>query len=167
MPNAHAMIREPTGRIKFWARGLEELYGFTSAQAVGRISHKLLNTEFPISLKDINDELFDTGQWNGELAHRKCDGKTVVVASHWALWRDREEQTLHNRSQQRDPQTRRFVPNLCARRWLGCARSEHLLQPQDPADGAQKITNLYGARQARPRSRRPPFAAGLFLRWLA
>ena len=71
-------------------RGLKEFYGFTSAQAVGRSSHTLLKTEFPVSLKDINDELFDTGQWNGELTHRKRDGETVVVASHWEIWRDRE-----------------------------------------------------------------------------
>jgi two-component system sensor kinase FixL len=92
--HAHTMIREPTGRIEFWARGLEGLYGFTSAQAVGRISHKLLNTEFPVPLKHINEELLEAGEWNGELAQRKCDGGTVVVASHWALWHDRKNKPL-------------------------------------------------------------------------
>jgi two-component system sensor kinase FixL len=82
------MIRDPAGKINFWARDLEGLYGFTSADAVGRISHELLKTEFPCPLKDINGELLDTGEWNGELVHRKRDGEKIVVASHWVLWRN-------------------------------------------------------------------------------
>jgi two-component system sensor kinase FixL len=88
------MIREPSGKIEFWASGLERLYGFTSAQALGRISHKLLKTELPRPLKDINEELFATGEWSGELAQRKCNGDPIVVASHWALWRDRKNKPL-------------------------------------------------------------------------
>jgi two-component system, LuxR family, sensor kinase FixL len=85
---AHALIRDPAGTINFWAGGLERLYGFTSAEAVGRISHKLLNTEFPCPLKDIDAELFETGEWSDELAQRKRDGETIVVASHWLLLHD-------------------------------------------------------------------------------
>jgi PAS domain S-box-containing protein len=85
---AHALIRDPAGTINFWACGLERLYGFTSAEVIGRISHKLLNTEFPCPQKDIDAELFDTGEWTGELTQRKRDGKTIVVASHWVLLRD-------------------------------------------------------------------------------
>ncbi|MGP0090304.1 MAG: PAS domain S-box protein [Xanthobacteraceae bacterium] len=94
LDGAHAMIRDPAGAITFWARGLERLYGFSSAEAVGRVSHELLKTEFPRPLKDIDAELFDTGEWSGELAQRKRDGATIVVASHWALWRDAKDGTL-------------------------------------------------------------------------
>jgi two-component system sensor kinase FixL len=87
---AHALIRDPAGTINFWARGLERLYGFTPAEAIGRISHKLLKTEFPCPQKDIDAELFDTGEWSGELAQRKRDGETIVVASHWVLLHDDE-----------------------------------------------------------------------------
>jgi PAS domain S-box-containing protein len=92
--SAHAMIREPAGTIKFWASGLERLYGFPSAEAVGRISHELLKTEFPQPLANIDAELLDTGEWNGELVHRKRNGETIVVASHWELWRDGGKGTL-------------------------------------------------------------------------
>jgi len=94
LDHAHAMIRDPAGAINFWAKGLERLYGFTPVEAVGRISHELLNTEFPRPRKDIDAELFDTGEWTGEVAQRKRDGETIVVASHWALWRDAENGTL-------------------------------------------------------------------------
>ena len=46
LDRTHAMIRDPSGTILFWAGGLERLHGFSAAEAVGRISHKLLNTEF-------------------------------------------------------------------------------------------------------------------------
>jgi C4-dicarboxylate-specific signal transduction histidine kinase len=32
--------------------------------------------------------LFETGEWDGELVHRRRDGSQVIVASHWALHRD-------------------------------------------------------------------------------
>jgi len=85
LDHAHVMIRDPAGTINFWSRGLERLYGFTSAEAVGGISHQLLNTEFPCPQKDIDAELFETGEWNGRLAQRKRDGATILVASHWIL----------------------------------------------------------------------------------
>ena len=68
--------------------GLERLYGFSPVDVVGRVSHKVLKTEFPRSLKEIEDMLFDAGAWRGELLQRKRDGSQVVVASHWSLWRD-------------------------------------------------------------------------------
>jgi two-component system, LuxR family, sensor kinase FixL len=88
LDRAHVMIRDPVGTINFWAGGLERLYGFTSAEAVGRISHQLLNTEFPRPQRDIDAELFETGEWNGQLTQRKRDGEAIVVASHWILRRD-------------------------------------------------------------------------------
>jgi len=94
LEHTHAMIRDSDGAINFWANGLERLYGFASGEAVGRISHKLLHTEFPRPLRDIDAELFDTGEWSGELAQRKRDGETIIVASHWGLWRDGKDSAL-------------------------------------------------------------------------
>jgi two-component system, sensor histidine kinase len=85
---AHAMIRETDGRIRFWSSSLEHLYGWTHEEAIGRISHHLLRTEFPQPLEEIEAELLRTGRWEGELKHQTRDGRTVVVASHWALDRN-------------------------------------------------------------------------------
>ena len=90
LDHIQAMVRDPDGTINYWGPGLERLYGFSTADVVGRVSHKVLKTEFPRSLKEIEETLFDTGQWRGELLHRKRDGSQVVVASHWSLWRDDE-----------------------------------------------------------------------------
>ena len=38
------LIRTIEGRLTFWPAGMEQRYGFTSKQALGQISHKLLRT---------------------------------------------------------------------------------------------------------------------------
>jgi PAS domain-containing protein len=50
---AQVMVRDPQGRITLWSRGAERLYGFTRAEALGSISHELLNTRFPEPLPNI------------------------------------------------------------------------------------------------------------------
>jgi PAS domain S-box-containing protein len=82
---AHAMVRELDGRICFWSGGMERLYGWGREEAIGRISHDLLMTEFPRPRPEIEAELLRTGHWEGELKHYGRDGRTVMVASHWAL----------------------------------------------------------------------------------
>jgi PAS domain S-box-containing protein len=75
---------EPGG-IQFWNRGARELYGFTSKEAVGRGSHELLRTKFPISLAELEEELRQTGSWEGELHHWTRGGTEIVVSSRLQL----------------------------------------------------------------------------------
>ncbi len=85
---AQVMTREFGGEIRFWSRGMERLYGFTSTEAVGRNSHKLLRTEFPQSLDALDQELLEREAWTGELRHRRRDGSDIVVVSHQSLLRN-------------------------------------------------------------------------------
>lgn len=84
---AHVLVRDPEGTIRLWNTGAEQLYGWTSAEAVGRISHELLRTEFPEPLERINATLERMGHWQGLLKHRPRDGRQITVASHWVLHR--------------------------------------------------------------------------------
>jgi PAS domain S-box-containing protein len=52
---AQVMTRSFEGEIRYWSRGMERLYGFSAAEAMGRISHQLLHTEFPLSLDDVDE----------------------------------------------------------------------------------------------------------------
>jgi PAS domain S-box-containing protein len=81
-------VRDMQDVITYWNRGAEELYGWTSEQAVRRVTHQLLQTRFPEPLANIMTQLLRTGRWEGELVHMKRDGTHVVVASRWSLQHD-------------------------------------------------------------------------------
>jgi PAS domain S-box-containing protein len=83
-------VRRMDDVITYWNRGAAELYGWSSEEAVGKVSHELMLTGFPAPLEDINAELLRTGRWEGELIQAKRDGTRVTVSSRWALQRDEQ-----------------------------------------------------------------------------
>jgi PAS domain S-box-containing protein len=85
---APAMVRALDGRILLWGGGLESLYGWPAAEAVGRFSRELLATTFPISEADIQAELLERGEWRGELERIHRDGRPLIVGSQWVLHRN-------------------------------------------------------------------------------
>ena len=87
---APVVVRGLDGQIRLWTTGMQQLYGYTAAEAVGRVSHELLKTVFPRPLLDIEAEMLDKGAWSGELVHRRRDNDIVVVASRWSLFRDKD-----------------------------------------------------------------------------
>ena len=87
---AQAFMHGRDGRITYWSQGAERLYGWTAEEAIGRVSHTLLHTEFPAPLADIERILEHHGRWEGQLTHIAKDGRRVYVASQWALRRDAE-----------------------------------------------------------------------------
>jgi PAS domain S-box-containing protein len=79
-----------TGVVEFWNKGAEQMYGWRAAEALGRISHEILQTEFPQPRRDIERALLERGAWQGDLVHTTKNGHKVVVLSRWALKRGRD-----------------------------------------------------------------------------
>ena len=76
------------GPIEFWNTGAERLYGFTSNEALGRSSHALLQTKFPIEFGELRSQLRNEGYWSGELRHVCKDGREVIVDSRMQIFGD-------------------------------------------------------------------------------
>jgi PAS domain S-box-containing protein len=75
------IVRDASSVILYWNRGAERLYGWSAQEAIGQVSHSLLQTRFPVNRETV-DTLLATGQpWEGELVHIRKDGKQVVVES--------------------------------------------------------------------------------------
>jgi PAS domain S-box-containing protein len=82
------VVRDMRGSIVFWSRGAAELYGWLSAEALGRNTDELLNTQFSEPAEHLEATLLRDGRWEGEATHHKRDGTRVIVASRVALQRD-------------------------------------------------------------------------------
>jgi PAS domain S-box-containing protein len=87
-------VRDMSDVITYWNRGAAELYGWTQEEAVGKVSHEIMQTIFPAPLEEINAELLRTGRWEGELVHTKRDGTQVIVASRWSMQQDEQGRSL-------------------------------------------------------------------------
>jgi PAS domain S-box-containing protein len=81
-------VRDFDGVVTYWNRGSEVLYGWTAAQAEGKVARELLRTVSPVPREEIMATLLHSGRWEGELARTKKDGTRIVVASRWSLQRD-------------------------------------------------------------------------------
>ena len=79
---------DQNGAIGFWSRGAEQMYGWSSQEAIGKMPHDLLQTVFPEALSRIESKLLANDSWQGELSYARRDGARLTVMSRWALRRD-------------------------------------------------------------------------------
>lgn len=87
---APILIRDLAGRIIFWNAGAEQMFGWMAEEALDKISHTLLRTQFPRPLEEIKARVLAHGHWEGELVHFRKNGERVVVACRWVLHRDKQ-----------------------------------------------------------------------------
>lgn len=80
------LVWDIDGVIEYWNRAAEELYGYTKAEAVGRVSHQLLCTE-STSGESFLAELRRSRRWSAELLHTTRDGRRIIVESRQVVVR--------------------------------------------------------------------------------
>ncbi|WP_433789765.1 PAS domain S-box protein [Actinoplanes sp. CA-252034] len=84
------IVRDLTGKVTYWNRGAEGIYGWKPDAVLGCNLHRLLNTRFPALRTLIEGTLADVGRWHGELDHLRSDGSRVVVLSHQSVQYDED-----------------------------------------------------------------------------
>jgi PAS domain S-box-containing protein len=82
---ANIIVHGTDGIIRGWTAGCETLYGWSLTEAVGRVVHELLDTQFPEPVEELRSKLLAAQFWSGEVIHRHKDGHRLVVATHWVL----------------------------------------------------------------------------------
>ncbi|OYX01321.1 MAG: hypothetical protein B7Z14_06470, partial [Bosea sp. 32-68-6] len=85
LDSANVIVHGFDGVVTRWTSGSEGLYGWSRAEARGRVAHDLLETVFPQPFGDIVAHLKAHGVWTGELSQRRKDGMPVSVASRWVV----------------------------------------------------------------------------------
>lgn len=83
LDDANLIVHGMDGVIRRWTAGCERLYGWTREEAVGRIVHELLATEFPEPLADLRQKILQEKRWSGEVVHQHKNGRRLFVATRW------------------------------------------------------------------------------------
>jgi len=83
------VIFEPEGRILYWNKGAERIYGWTSDQAVGRFVGEFIHSDLH-KFRDVNKLVMDTGEWSGEMHHLNRERHELIVESRWWPVRDKD-----------------------------------------------------------------------------
>jgi PAS domain S-box-containing protein len=78
--------RDLDGRITAWNAASATLYGWTSAQAQGKLIHDLLHTSREAAAA-MEEQLRVQGHWTGQFARRTADGRRVILKAACALRR--------------------------------------------------------------------------------
>jgi diguanylate cyclase (GGDEF)-like protein/PAS domain S-box-containing protein len=71
-------------RVRYWNKGAERLYGWTSEEVTGRLAADVFHYDHS-EMKARVDSILRYGDWSGEICQRHRDGSTLTVESHTTL----------------------------------------------------------------------------------
>jgi PAS domain S-box-containing protein len=71
-----------------WNRGAEEMYGWTEKEALKTRLPDLLETVYHVPADEVDETLAREGRWEGEIEHRRRDGRRILLDSRQVLLRD-------------------------------------------------------------------------------
>jgi PAS domain S-box-containing protein len=82
------LVRDLSGKVRFWNKGAERLYGWSAARAIGNQMNALFPKQDKLALAAAEEELLARGEWTGELRKHTQSGQEVTVSSRWTLLRN-------------------------------------------------------------------------------
>jgi len=81
-------VTDLTRHVTYWNPSAERMYGWTSAEAVGRDLRQLIYRLASDPFDTARTQLLATGEWRGELSPIAKDGAPMTVESTWSLVND-------------------------------------------------------------------------------
>ncbi len=73
------------GRVEAWTQGMERLFGYAPAEAMGMFARELLHSEFPEPWPAVVAALRRDGRWQGQVRHQHKDGAARFAQESWAI----------------------------------------------------------------------------------
>ncbi|MBI4661083.1 MAG: PAS domain S-box protein, partial [Verrucomicrobia bacterium] len=86
------LVRGLDGRITYWNKSAERIYGWSAAEAAGRQTVELFRNAATPEHQEAELAVSEKGEWLGELRKATKDGREVTVQSRWTLVRDHQNQ---------------------------------------------------------------------------
>ncbi len=90
------LVQDMDGRILFWNRAAERLYGWTREEILGTNLRDWVDettlTRWADKFNEIRRAVLEQGEWMGELENFTKDGRKLIVECRCALMRDADEQ---------------------------------------------------------------------------
>ena len=82
------MVQDLQHRVVYWNRGAERLFGWSSAEVLGKSIHEFLCEEFAAHEEKALKSLLSAGEWSGEICFRTREKKPFIVESRRTLLLD-------------------------------------------------------------------------------
>jgi PAS domain S-box-containing protein len=82
------VILDLEGRVIFWNKSAERIYGWLRQEATGRFLGELIYTDAQ-KFKDISAKTVDTGEYTGELHQITKDRQELIVETRWSILKGR------------------------------------------------------------------------------
>ncbi len=83
-------VRDFSDRILYWNEGAHRLYGWTPAEAVGRLATELMPDNNPFESTRALHTVQHHDEWAGEVKQKSRDGRELTIQSRWTLVREPE-----------------------------------------------------------------------------
>jgi PAS domain S-box-containing protein len=84
------LVRSLEGRILFWNKSAERIYGWPAAEVIGKDVRQILYAKGTTEYDKAMPILMMRGEWMGELRHLTRDGPDKIAEARWTLVRDSE-----------------------------------------------------------------------------
>jgi PAS domain S-box-containing protein len=81
-------VRDFSDRIIYWNEGAHRLYGWTPAEAVGRITTELMPSNNPFDSNRALHTVQHHDEWAGEMKQKSRAGRELTIQSRWTLVRE-------------------------------------------------------------------------------